>query len=197
MLEGPLCFCACRSRSNKKDEGSHYHIPNTILGFSFFPSVSCFAHFQCFMETKKAQLIAKVTQNILEKFAFLLEKNPFHLNIHFFSASLSWGTSCIDCTELKTENLHLDRNLRKGLLYKLSCIAFFLLPVWYEIIFLFYSLNNDTKAGLQGPLNTDSEDAVITLILYDEPTFLRQMPKKLWFVYYKHLLFFIQVWWPY
>lgn len=104
---------------------------------------------------------------------------------------------------MKTENLHLDRNMRKGLLYKISSIVFFFLTVRHEIIFLFHSLNNDTKAGLHGPLNTEGEDVVKTLILCDcsglnhdndEPNFLHQMPKKMYLsVYYKYLLVFIQV----
>lgn len=59
------------------------HIANTFLGLSFFPSVSSFEHFQCFMEMKKAQLIAKVTENILDKFVFFLEKKTFQFKYSF------------------------------------------------------------------------------------------------------------------
>lgn len=95
---------------------------------------------------------------------------------------------------MKTENLHLDRNIRKGLLYKLSSTTFFFLTVRHEVIFFIHSLNNDIKTGLHSPLNTEGEEIVITLILYDEPNFLFQMYKKMCLsVYYKYLLFFIQV----
>lgn len=42
---------------------------------------------------------------------------------------------------------------------------------------------------LHGPLNTEGEDFVTTLILYDEPNFLHRMPKNMYLSVYYILLF--------
>lgn len=103
----------------------------------YFPSVSSLHIFSVSWEWRKLNTLLKWHKIYLRKLSS--RKKTFNLNIHFFSASLSWGISYIDSTELKTENLHLDRNLRKDLLHKLSCITFFLPSsrTWTNFSFLF------------------------------------------------------------